>query len=194
MFAWIRPNDLVWNYWVNNYLMGQKPAAFDVLFWNSDATRLPAALHSDFVDLVLANPFGKGEAWKVGGTRLDLRKVTIDKFVVAGRTDHITPWDSCYRSVTALGGASEFVLVNSGHIQTLVCPPGKGKASYQVADQIHADAKGWLAASRTVNGSWWDHWSAWLATRSGDLKPAPAVLGDANHPGLGSAPGTYVLS
>lgn len=192
MFAWIRPNDLVWNYWVNNYLMGQKPAAFDVLYWNSDATRLPAALHSDFIDLAIANPFGHGQPWKIGSTEIDLKKVTVDQFVVAGRTDHITPWTGCYRSVNILGGKSEFVLVNSGHIQTLVCPPGKGKATYQTATVTPEDAEDWLAASKSITGSWWEHWGPWLAERSGNKLPAPKALGSAKYSGLGSAPGTYV--
>ena len=192
MFAWLRPNDLVWNYWVNNYLMGQKPAAFDVLYWNSDATRLPAALHSDFIDLLIANPFGQGRPAQVGGVSVDMKRVKIDTFVAAGRTDHITPWDACYRSVHILGGRSEFVLVNSGHIQTLVSPPGKGKATYQTATCSPASANDWLAASTPVTGSWWEHWASWLAQRSGSRKQPPSTLGSARHAGLGMAPGTYV--
>lgn len=192
MFAWIRPNDLIWNYWVNNYLMGQKPAAFDVLFWNSDATRMPAALLSDFLDLAIDNPFGHGQNWSLPDAEIDMKKVTVDQFVVAGRSDHITPWNACYKSVNILGGKSEFVLVNSGHIQTLVCPPGKGKATYQTASITPEDPQDWLAASKAITGSWWDHWSPWLAARSGDKRPAPKALGSAKYTGLGSAPGTYV--
>ncbi|MGQ0698996.1 MAG: alpha/beta fold hydrolase [Panacagrimonas sp.] len=192
MFAWIRPNDLVWNYWVNNCLMGQKPAAFDVLYWNSDATRLPAALLSDFIDLAIDNPFGHDRPWALPDAEIDLKKVTVDQFVVAGRTDHITPWNACYNSVNILGGKSEFVLVNSGHIQTLVCPPGKGKATYQTASITPEDPQDWLAASKAITGSWWEHWSPWLAERSGDKRPAPKALGSAKYTGLGSAPGTYV--
>lgn len=192
MFAWLRPNDLVWNYWVNNYLMGRKPAAFDVLYWNSDATRLPAALHSDFIDIALENPFGRGQPYELGGERIDLKKIDVDNFVVAGRTDHITPWDACYESINILGGKSQFVLVNSGHIQTLVSPPGKGKASYQTGRTTPADAQAWLAASKATSGSWWQHWTLWLAKRSGSKIPAPKALGNARYAGLGSAPGTYV--
>ena len=192
MFAWIRPNDLVWNYWVNNYLMGKKPAAFDVLFWNADATRLPSGLYGDFIELATANPFKRGESYSLPDAEIDLKSVDVDQFVVAGRTDHITPWASCYQSVNILGGQSEFVLVNSGHIQTLVCPPGKGKASYQTSPEIHDEAADWLASSTSNTGSWWEHWAKWIAARSGNKVPAPATLGSAKYSGLGSAPGTYV--
>lgn len=192
MFAWIRPNDLVWNYWVNNYLMGRKPAAFDVLYWNSDTTRLPAAMHSDFIDLAIANPFGCGRPAKVGAIDVDLKRVDVDKFIVAGRTDHITPWQGCYRSVEILGGRSEFVLVNSGHIQTLVSPPGKGKATYQIASSTPSAADEWLKSSSAVTGSWWEFWAPWLASRSGAKRPAPTALGSGRYGGLGAAPGMYV--
>lgn len=193
MFAWVRPNDLVWNYWVNNYLMGKKPAAFDVLYWNSDSTRLPAALHADFIDLVDRNPFGHRESWKLGKATIDLKKVTVDQFVVAGRTDHITPWQGCYQTVNILGGKSEFVLVNSGHIQTLVSPPGKAKASYQTAKgKLPATGEEWLETSSQTQGSWWDHWTPWLAKRSGKKAAAPTSPGSQKYPSLGAAPGTYV--
>ena len=192
MFAWLRPNDLVWNYWVNNYLMGQKPAAFDVLYWNSDSTRLPAALHRDFCEMVAKNELGNGEVYSLPDSKVDLSKVDVESFVVAGRTDHITPWDACYKSVHLLGGPSQFVLVNSGHIQTLVCPPGKGKASYQTADVLPEDPHEWLAQSRATVGSWWDLWIRWASGRHGPKKPAPKTAGSAKHPSIGAAPGDYV--
>lgn len=192
MFAWLRPNDLVWNYWVNNYLMGKKPAAFDVLYWNSDSTRLPATLHKDFCDMVLNNELGKGEPYALSDATVELSKVDIDSFVVAGRTDHITPWDACYKSVHLLGGDSQFVLVNSGHIQTLVCPPGKGKASYQTAEHLPEDPHDWLEQSTPTTGSWWELWVKWISPRSGKRKPAPVAAGSQKYPPLGAAPGTYV--
>nr|ALV86626.1 poly(R)-hydroxyalkanoic acid synthase [uncultured bacterium 50] len=192
MFAWLRPNDLVWNYWVNNYLMGKKPAAFDVLFWNSDATRLPAALHRDFCELLKTNELGRGEVYQVEDAKVDLRKVDVDSFVVAGRTDHITPWDGCYKSVNLLGGESQFVLVNSGHIQTLVCPPGKGKASYQTGETLPEDPHEWLEQSKPTIGSWWDLWVKWASQRSGAKRPAPKAPGSAKFPPIGAAPGDYV--
>ncbi|MGQ0619956.1 MAG: alpha/beta fold hydrolase [Panacagrimonas sp.] len=192
MFAWLRPNDLVWNYWVNNYLMGQKPAAFDVLYWNSDSTRLPAALHHDFCDMVAKNELGNGEVYQLPDAKVDLGKVDVESFVVAGRTDHITPWDACYKSVNLLGGPSQFVLVNSGHIQTLVCPPGKGKASYQTAEVLPEDPHEWLAQSRAISGSWWELWIKWASERHGMKKPASKLPGSARNPPIGAAPGDYV--
>lgn len=192
MFAWLRPNDLVWNYWVNNYLMGQKPAAFDVLYWNSDSTRLPAALHHDFCDMVAKNELGNGEVYQLPDAKVDLSRVDVESFVVAGRTDHITPWDACYKSVNLLGGPSQFVLVNSGHIQTLVCPPGKGKASYQTATELPEDPHEWLAGSKATTGSWWELWIKWASERHGPKKPAPKSPGSEKYPSIGAAPGDYV--
>jgi len=192
MFAWLRPNDLVWNYWVNNYLMGQKPPAFDVLYWNSDGTRMPAALHADFCALLKSNELGRGEVYAMQDANVDLKNVSVDSFVVAGRTDHITPWDACYKSVHLLGGESRFVLVNSGHIQTLVCPPGKGKASYQLAEELPEDPQDWLEESKAVTGSWWELWVKWAIERSGKKQAAPKAPGNAQYLPVCAAPGEYV--
>ncbi len=192
VFAWLRPNDLVWNYWVNNYLLGQNPPAFDILAWNADTTRLPAGLHSDFLDLSLSNGLAEG-ALTVLGTPVELGKVTVDAYVVAGSTDHIIPWQTAYRTTQMLGGESEFVLSSSGHIQAIVNPPGNPKASYRTATGTPPDdVDAWLAASDQHTGSWWEHWTAWLAARSGDQRPAPGELGSAAHPPLEPAPGRYV--
>src|SRR4029077_15527199 len=119
VFAWLRPNDLVWNYWVNNYLLGQNPPAFDILYWNADTTRLPAGLHSDFLDLFISNGLVEGDL-TVLGTPLDLGKVSVDAYIMAGSADHIVPWQTAYRTTQLLGGESEFVLSSSGHIQAIV--------------------------------------------------------------------------
>jgi polyhydroxyalkanoate synthase subunit PhaC len=113
VFAWLRPGDLVWNYWVNNYLLGQKPPAFDLLYWNADTTRMPATLHADFVDMSLTNPLATSGALKVLGVPVDLSRINVDAYVVAGISDHITPWQNCYRSTQLLGGATRFVLSTS---------------------------------------------------------------------------------
>ena len=122
MFAWMRPNDLIWNYWVNNYLLGNTPPAFDVLYWNNDTTRLPAKLHADFLDLIDADPYVNPGRLEVRGMPLDMRQVNLDSYVVAGMTDHITPWQGCYNTAKLFGDRSTFVLANSGHIQKFSQP------------------------------------------------------------------------
>ena len=164
----MRPNDLIWNYWVNNYLLGNDPPAFDLLYWNADTTRLPARLHSDFLDLILHNPLQRsGRVLTVAGTPIDLSQVTCDSFIVGGTTDHITPWQACYAATQMLGGRKEFCLSSSGHIQSVINPPGNAKAKYFLNPQ-HPVESGCLAAeARQHDGSWWGHWRDWLVARSG---------------------------
>lgn len=192
LFSWLRANDLVWSYWVNNYLLGNDPPAFDVLFWNNDTTNLPAALHAEFLDVLLEDTLSQPGGLEVLGTSLDLGKVTCDAYVVAGDTDHITPWRACYRTTQILGGRSEFVLSNSGHVQSPVNPPGHPKARYQTGGEPGADPDEWLAGSTAVEGSWWAHWSRWITTRSGESRVAPKELGNRRHKPVGAAPGRYV--
>lgn len=193
MFAWMRPNDLIWNYWVNNYLLGNAPPAFDILYWNSDTTRLPARLHADFLDLIGTNPFVNAGALTVSGTPLDMRKVDLDSYMVAGVTDHITPWQGCYRTARLYGERSTFVLANSGHIQSLLNPPGNPKAHFYAAPARPAQPEAWREGADKHDGSWWPHWLAWISPRSGALVPAPAALGSEEHSSLGPAPGQYVM-
>lgn len=197
VFAWLRPNDLIWNYWVNNYLMGKNPPAFDVLSWNVDSTNLPAALHADFLEMAVGNTLATPGATTCMDTPVDLSAVTCDAFVVGAVTDHITPWQGCYPTVNLLGGTSEFVLSSQGHIQALVNPSGNPKGSFRTnADAVTSpeplDADTWLETSTEHAGSWWDHWTTWLAPRSGKSTAAPKRLGSAKHPVLGAAPGQYV--
>lgn len=193
VFAWMRPNDLVWNYWVNNYLMGNDPPAFDVLYWNSDTTRLPAALHAEYLDLFQRNPLVGAGAISVLGTQIDLRRVRCDCYVMAGATDHIVPWQACYRIPHLLGGKTEFVLSSSGHVQSIVNPPGNPKASYHTNARRPRSPEAWLARAEKHSGSWWGHWAAWLAARSGERRPAPDAPGSDAHPPRDRAPGRYVL-
>jgi len=193
MFAWMRPNDLVWNYWVNNYLLGNTPPAFDVLYWNSDSTRLAAKLHADFLDLVEANPFVRPGLLQVRGTPVDMRRVDLDSYVVAGTTDHITPWQGCYKTARLYGERATFVLSNSGHIQSLLNPPGNPRSFFWHGAASAATPDAWLEKATKQHGSWWPHWLEWIKARSGELVDAPAVLGSAAHPPLCAAPGTYVL-
>lgn len=192
VFAWMRPNDLIWNYWVNNYLLGNEPPVFDILYWNNDTTRLPAALHGEFIDMFQTNPLTRPGALEVCGTPIDLKQVTCDFFVVAGTTDHITPWDSCYKSAHLFGGKCEFVLSNSGHIQSILNPPGNPKARYMTNSEMPLDPKAWQESSTKHADSWWLHWQSWLAERSGKTKNAPSALGNKKFPAGEAAPGTYV--
>ena len=192
VFAWLRPNDLIWNYWVNNYLLGKRPPAFDVLFWNSDTTRMPAGLHRDFIRMTIDNALTEPGAVTSLGTPIDLGQIDVDSYVVAGSTDHICPWDSCYRSAHLLGGTTRFVLSTAGHIAALVNPPTNPKSNFRVNDALPESAQEWQAGAVTHPGSWWTDHAAWLGERSGDLVDARSQLGSERHPVLGRAPGTYV--
>jgi len=193
VFAWLRPNDLVWNYWVNNYLQGKPPAAFDILFWNADTTRMSAALHRDFIEVALGNALTEPGRATMLGTPVDLSAVDVDAYVTAGIADHLCPWQACYRTTQMLGGDTRFVLSTNGHIASLVNPPGNPKSTFQVAPQTPEDPEQWLAAAHKEKGSWWPDFMAWLGERAGDEVPAPQALGSADLPVLGDAPGTYVF-
>lgn len=201
VFSWMRPNDLVWNYHVNNYLMGEAPPAFDLLFWNSDSTNLPAQLHSDFLDLYEENLLYKGEM-EVLGEKIDLAELDCDKYVTAGLTDHITPWKACYKTTQFVGGDIRFILSSSGHIQSLVTPvPDKAtnkisnkKTKYFCADNLPPLAEDWLEEAEQHPGSWWEDWSIWLAKRSGAKKAARKTLGNPRHKPMENAPGSYVFN
>jgi len=195
-FAWLRPNDLVWNYVINNYLHGEDPPAFDVLFWNNDSTNLTATLHSDYLRVYETQPFATPGVIELAGHKVDLTKVTQDCFVVAGVTDHITPWKACYRTTQLIGSPNvEFILSQAGHIQSLLNPPGNPKAKYFKSDKRPpASIDEWLANDASEHaGSWWPFWAQWLQARSGELKSAPKGLGSKKNPPGAAAPGEYVF-
>jgi polyhydroxyalkanoate synthase len=196
MFAWLRPNDLVWNYVINNYLHGEDPPAFDVLFWNNDSTNLTAQLHSDYLDVYVEQPFRNPGKVKVAGHKVDLTKFKGDAFFVAGVTDHITPWKACYRATQLIGSENvEFILSQSGHIQALLNPPGNPKAKYFRSEKRPpATIDEWMGKdAKEYSGSWWPHWREWLKARSGAEVTAPKALGSKKHPAGDPAPGLYVL-
>ena len=193
VFAWLRPGDLVWPYWVNNYLLGRRPPAFDVLYWNADTTRMTAQLHADLIDVALNNRLAEPNGATALGARVDLKEIGVESYVVAGIADHITPWQSCYRTTGLLGGDTRFVLSTSGHIASLVNPPGNPKATYRVNPQNPADPQEWLHGAATEQGSWWPDFVGWLDQRCGPDKPAPRKLGGRGLDPLIEAPGTYVL-
>ena len=192
-FAWLRPNDLVWNYWVNNYLLGQDPPAFDILAWNADTTRLTSSFHRQMLDMVAKNQLVHPDAMTILGTPIDLSRITTDTYVAAGKTDHITPWQTCYRTTQMVSGHSEFVLCSSGHIQTVVADPKHRGLGYFVNPATPSSADDWLAAAERHEGSWWEHWAGWLAERSGEQIAAPQALGSSRFPPKEPAPGTYIL-
>jgi polyhydroxyalkanoate synthase len=194
VFAWLRPNDLVWNYWVNNYLLGKDPPAFDVLYWNADTTRLPAAFHADLLDMYIENKFKKPGSLVVLGEPIDLGSVTMDKYFIAGTTDHITPWKGVYATMHLFGGYNEFILSAAGHIQSLINPPYPGtKRTYYTNSENVADPEAWLAGATHVKGSWWTNWIQWVGKRSGGKRPAPETLGNEKFAPIVKAPGTYVF-
>jgi polyhydroxyalkanoate synthase subunit PhaC len=193
MFAWMRPNDLIWNYWVNNYLLGNQPPAFDILYWNADTTRLPAALHRDYLDLYFTNPFVNPGKLTLNGNTVDMSKVKADSYVIAGVTDHITPWKGVHKTAQIMGEGTTFVLSNSGHLQSLLNPPTNPKASFMIGTVNPSGPEAFVAAAEKRKGSWWLDWRDWLHARSGEEVAAPASLGSERHPVLAAAPGTYVF-
>ena len=194
VFAWLRPNDLIWSYVINNYLLGKEPPAFDILFWNQDTVRLAAGLHRDFIKMALDNSLTRAGGMSVLGSPVDLSKVDLDSYIVAGSNDHIVPWENAYRSTQLLGGESRFILSTSGHIQALINPPSpESRSSYRVAESGNpATSEDWVGEAATLPGSWWSDYVAWLGERSGQLRPAPTTLGSRQFKPLGKAPGSYV--
>ena len=167
VFAWLRPDDLIWNYWVNNYLQGKPPPAFDILSWNADTTKMPAGLHRNFIEVAMVNGLTKPGTASMLGSPVDLSKIDVDSYVVAGIDDHIVPWPSAYRATQLLGGNSRFVLSTSGHVASMVNPPSNPKATFRLAPGNPPDHSDWLAQAETVQGSWWPDYTSWLADRSG---------------------------
>jgi polyhydroxyalkanoate synthase subunit PhaC len=194
VFAWLRPADLVWRYWVNNYVEGKSPAAFDVLYWNADTTRMAATLHRDMVLMGLHNSLSTPGGVSMLGTPVDLGQLTADAYVVAGIADHISPWQACYRSARLLGSKDlRFVLSSSGHIAALVNPPGNPRASFRSGSVDETDPAAWVDAGEQHTDSWWPDFVAWLAVRGGKKKAAPDKLGGAGMAPIEPAPGSYVL-
>jgi polyhydroxyalkanoate synthase len=189
-FDVLRANDLIFSYVVSNWLLGQSPPAFDILAWNADSTRLPAAMHSFYLrSLYGRNELAKGEL-ELAGRMLSLSDVKSDTYVVGAVNDHIVPWPSSYKATALLGGTVRYVLSSGGHIAGIVNPPSP-KAWYEVADLNPPAAADWRQAAIRHDGSWWEDWVAWADARAGKLV-APPPLGSEQHPASGQAPGNYV--
>jgi polyhydroxyalkanoate synthase len=188
-FDWMRANDLIWNYVVSNWFMGKKPPAFDILAWNGDSTRMPAAMHSQYLrSCYLNNLLVKPNAFTILGMPIDLGKIRTPLYVLGAESDHIAPWRSAYRTTQLAGGEATFVLTSSGHVAGIVNPPGNPKASYWTSGVVPkgTDADAWRAGAAKVAGSWWEHWVAWAQPRSGkSVAPPQLPAGD-------PAPGRYV--
>ncbi|MEH6549292.1 MAG: alpha/beta hydrolase [Pseudomonadales bacterium] len=189
---WLRPQDLIWGNVVNNYLLGNEPPEFDLLFWNNDWTNLPAQLHCDVIDMFHKGTLTSAGALSIDGAPVDLANLDCDKYIVGGTSDHITPWKACYRGVHVYGGNTEFVLSNSGHMQTLLNSPTKKRASFFLNKDLPVAADEWLKGAELEQGSWWLHWRDWLSERSLGKKSAPRKLGNKVYPAGVAAPGEYV--
>jgi len=194
MFNLLRSNDLIWSNVVNNYLLGQKPPAFDLLYWNSDGTRMARAAHSWYLrNTYLENNLIVPRKIELLGEKLDLSSIWQDVYAVGAEKDHIVPWQAAWRVTQLVGGNVRFVLASSGHIAGIINPPG-GKGTYWVVEPParFESSEAWRETAAKREGSWWMDWSAWLSERSGGLG-APPGMGSVTYLPLGSAPGSYVL-
>ncbi len=191
-FDALRANDLVFQYVVNNWLLGKKPPAFDLLVWNKDSTRMPARMHSEYLRACyLRNEFANGE-FVVDGIKLDPGKIDIDTYVLAAVDDHIVPWVSGYKTTELFGGLSRFVLSTSGHIAGIVNPPSPKAKHWVNEGAMPADALEWKAAAELREGTWWDDWTTWIAKQGGPMVAAPRHSGSTAYPPIEPAPGSYV--
>ncbi|WP_425466715.1 class I poly(R)-hydroxyalkanoic acid synthase [Pigmentiphaga humi] len=194
-FAFLRPNDLVWNYVVNNYLKGQSPSAFDLLFWNADSTNLPGPFYAWYLrHTYLENNLRVPGKVKVCDESIDLSSLDMPAYIYGSRDDHIVPWTSAYASTALLGGPMRFVLGASGHIAGVINPASRNRRNYWVGEEekLPADASAWLDGAQETPGSWWNDWAQWIRGHGGRQVRARATLGSADYPVIESAPGRYV--
>jgi polyhydroxyalkanoate synthase subunit PhaC len=192
-FSFLRPNDLVWNYVVSNYLKGEKPVPFDLLYWNSDSTNLPGPFFAWYLrNMYHENNLVKKNKIVVAGCKMDLSSVKVPTYAMGAREDHIVPWQTAWKSLTALGGPKRYVLGASGHIAGSINPASKNKRSYWVNEQIGESAEDWLQNAKEMPGSWWNDWAQWLTQYAGVPVPAPAQPGSEEFPPIEPAPGSYV--
>ncbi|HEX2829510.1 MAG TPA: class I poly(R)-hydroxyalkanoic acid synthase [Burkholderiales bacterium] len=192
-FASLRANDLIWQYVVNNYLKGKTPEAFDLLYWNGDSTNLPGAMYAYYVrNMYLENNLKKPGKLTMCGVPVDLRKIDMPAYVVAARDDHIVPWQTAYASARHLKGAVQFVLGASGHIAGVINPASRNRRNFWAGGKLMKDPARWLEAATDTPGSWWKHWSEWLAKQAGERIPACSTPGSDEYPEIEPAPGRYV--
>jgi polyhydroxyalkanoate synthase len=193
VFSALRANDLIWQYVVGNYLKGGKPAAFDLLYWNSDSTNLPGPFAAYYLrNMYLENNLRVPGKLAMCGVKADLGKVDMPVFILATREDHIVPWKTSYLGRGLLGGKTTFVLGASGHIAGVINPAAKNKRSHWINDARVADPEEWLAGATEVPGSWWPRWAEWLKQHADGEVPARGRLGSKANPPREPAPGRYV--
>jgi polyhydroxyalkanoate synthase len=190
--AWLRPIDSVWWGLVQRYLLAAEIPKFDLFYWSEDITDMPAALVRDLLELALEHALAYPGKLTVLGKPVDMREVEVDTYLVAGLTDHLTQWRSCYRTVRLLGSRCEFVLVTGGHLQVVLRPPGARAAAFRTAPSTPQDPDAWLRQATEQEGSWWEHWLEWLKRRSSGQTIPPAQLGNDEYPVVEPSPGTYV--
>jgi polyhydroxyalkanoate synthase len=192
-FASLRANDLIWQYVVNNYLKGKTPDAFDLLYWNSDSTNLPGAMYTYYVrNMYLENRLRQPGKLEMCGIPVDLGTLDMPAYVLSSREDHIVPWKTAYASAGLLRGPTTFILAASGHIAGVINPASRNRRHYWLGGKLTKDPDAWLQAAQSQPGSWWTHWSAWLAPRGGERVPARNLLGNETYPEIEPAPGRYV--
>jgi polyhydroxyalkanoate synthase len=191
-FNMLRANDLIWSFVVNNYLLGNDPFPFDLLYWNSDSTRMPARMHSFYLRRMYQdNQLVEPGAISLAGVPIDLGRIKVPAYFLSTREDHIAPWKSTYRGTQLLGGRNRFVLAASGHIAGVVNPPGSGKYSHWINPDLPEDPEDWFHGATEIAGSWWADWQRWITALSKQLVPA-RVPGEGGLPALEDAPGSYV--
>jgi polyhydroxyalkanoate synthase len=193
VFSSLRANDLIWPYVVNNYLLGGKPAAFDLLYWNADSTNLPGPMYCWYLrNTYLENRLRVPGALRNLGVPVDLGRVDRPSFIVATREDHIVPWRSAYRSLALLGGEKTFVLGASGHVAGVINPAAKNRRSFWAGNNHAQDPDAWLRSAAELTGSWWPQWAGWLGKYGGGKRKAPKKAGNARFKAIEPAPGRYV--
>jgi polyhydroxyalkanoate synthase len=194
-FSFLRPNDLVWNYVVGNYLKGETPPPFDLLYWNSDSTNLPGPFYAWYLrNTYLENRLTTPGAATACGEKIDLNKVDIPVYIYGSREDHIVPIGGAYATTQFLPGKKRFVMGASGHIAGVINPPAKGKRSHWIREdgKLPKSVDQWIAGATEHKGSWWTDWSTWLASQAGKEVPAPKTYGKGKHKVIEPAPGSYV--
>jgi len=193
-FSALRANEMIWSYWINNYLLGKTPDAFDILYWNNDSADLPVLMHEFLLKrLYLGNELVHGKL-VIDGIKMQLTKLALPTYIFAAQKDHIVPWQSAFKSLKYLHGPLRFVLGASGHTAGVVNPVSANKRNYWVNDDITATAEDWFLQAKEISGSWWKDYNNWLTQFSGPQKSAPKNQGNVKYKPLMDAPGEYVLA